>query len=239
LEQQTTLDEIARLEERTGEDPSASAFPALAEANRRAGRAKEAERVAREGLRERPDFVAGRVALGLALLDLGRTEEARTELARVLETVPDHDLAANALSRAASQDDSAIEERGGTPELLTDLAEEELENAFQDAEAQPDEMMSASRVVAAAVRAVDHDEPEGVMPLGEDSPFATHTVAGLLEQQDHRDEARAIRDVIEDPAVPASLATDQGEALSDTVNGRARVIASLERWLENLQRGCR
>jgi len=239
LEQQATLDEIARLEERTGEDPSASAFPALAEANRRAGRAKEAERVAREGLRERPDFVAGRVALSLALLDLGRTEEARTELARVLETVPDHDLAANALSRAASQDDSAIEERGGTPGLLSDLAEDELENAFQDAEAQPDEMMSASRVVAAAVRAVDHDEPEGVTPLGEDSPFATHTVAGLLEQQDHREEAQAIRDVLEDPAVPASLATDPGAALPDTVNGRARVIATLERWLENLQRGCR
>jgi hypothetical protein len=177
--------------------------------------------------------------LGLALLDLGRTEEARTELARVLETVPDHDLAARALGRAASHDDSAIEERGGTPGLLGDLAEEELENAFQDAEAQPDEMMSASRVVAATVRAVDHDKPEGVILLGENSPFATQTVAGLLEQQDHREEAEAIRDVLEDPAVPASLATDPGEAPSDTANGRAGVIATLERWLENLQRGCR
>jgi hypothetical protein len=239
LEQQATLDEIARLEARMDGDPSASSFPALAEANRRAGRAKEAERVAREGLQERPDFVAGRVALSLALLDLGRTGEARSELARVLEMVPDHELAAKALSCAAPQADGAIGEPSAAPDLLGDLAEEELENAFQDAEAQPDEMMSATRVVAAAVRAVDHDEPEGVIPFGEDSPFATQTVAGLLEQQNRSDEARAIREVLEDPGVPASLATDPGAALPDTVNERARVIATLERWLENLRRVCR
>ena len=55
-----------------GADPGAPAFPALAEANRRAGRLDEAERVAREGLRRCPELLAGRVALALALLDLGR-----------------------------------------------------------------------------------------------------------------------------------------------------------------------
>ena len=75
--------------------------------------------------------------------------------------------------------------------------------------------------------------------IGEASPFATETVAGLLEQQDHREEARAIREVLEGPAAPASLATDPGAGLPDIVNERARVIATLERWLENLRRGCR
>jgi tetratricopeptide (TPR) repeat protein len=220
-------------------DPGASAFPALAEANRRAGRAKEAERVAREGLRERPEFVAGRVALSLALLDLGRADEARAELIRVLEMNPHHAPAASALHRAAPLDHGAMDEPAETSELLGDLAEDELENAFQDAEAQPDEMLSANRVVAAAVRGVDQGEPEGVMPFSADSPFATETVAGLLEQQNHRGEAEAVREVLEGPPASATLATGPDLALHDTMNHRAGVIAILERWLENLRRGSR
>lgn len=235
LEQQAALDEIARLEALMGGDPCASAFPALAEANRRAGRTKEAERVARDGLRERPTLLAGRVALSLALLDLGRIDEARTQLIRVLETNPHHAPAANALHRASPLDHAAMYQREESPELLGDLAEDELENAFQDAEAQPDEMLSANRLVAAAVRDVDRDEPEGVMPFSEDSPFATETVADLLEQQDHRGEAEAVREVLErDPA-----SANPGLALPDAMNHRARVIATLERWLENLRRGSR
>ena len=239
MEQQEALEEIARLEAHMSGDPSASAFPALAEANRRAGRAKEAERVAREGLRARPALLAGRVALSLALLDLGRIDEARAELIRVLETNPHHAPAANALDRTTSLDHPAMDELEENPELLGNLAEDELENAFQDAEAQPDEMLSANRVVAAAVRGVDQDEPEGVMPFSEDSPFATETVAGLLEQQNHRGEAEAVREVLEGSPAAATLATDPGLALHDTMNHRAGVIATLERWLENLRRGSR
>jgi len=233
LEEQAALGEIARLEVQMGGDPSASAFAALAEAHRRAGRAKDAERVAREGLRERPSFVAGRVALSLALLDLGRVDEARAELMRVLEMNPDHPLAVNALHRAAPRGEGAISEPEEISGPLLDLAEDEIESAFQDAEAQPDEMLSANRLVAAAVRGVDHDEPEGVMRFPPDSPFATETVASLLERQRHHGEARAMRDALEGPAA------DPGAALHDTVNHRARVIATLERWLGNLRRGSR
>ena len=222
-----------------GDDPSASAFPALAEANRRAGRAKEAERVAREGLRERPSFVAGRVALSLALLDLGHIDEARDELTQVLETIPDHALAENALRHAAPRGDAAIEEPQETPGPLSDLAEDELENAFQEAEAQPDEMLSASHVVAAAVRGVEQDEPEGVMSFPENSSFATETVAGLLEEQDHLGEAQAMRKALQAPAAAMTLDTEPDVSLPDAVSDRARVIATLERWLENLRRGSR
>ena len=222
-----------------GGDPSASAFPALAEANRRAGLAKEAERVAREGLRERPSLLAGRVALSLALLDLGRVDEARTELILVLEANPHHAPAKNALRAAAPPEHSATDALEESSELISDLAEDELENAFQNAEAESDEMLSANRVVAAAVRDVDQDEPEGVMPFSADSPFATETVAGLLEQQHHRGEAQAVREVLEGQQASATLATDPGAALHDTMNRRAGVIATLERWLENLRRGSR
>jgi tetratricopeptide (TPR) repeat protein len=239
LERQAALDEIARLEAHMGGDPSASAFPALAEANRRAGHAKEAERVAREGLRERPSLLAGRVALSLALLDLGRIDEARTELIRVLEANPHHAPAANALRRATLPEQGAMDELEETSELLSDLAEDELENAFQDAEAESDEMLSANRVVAAAVRGVDQNEPEGVIPFPADSPFATETVAGLLEQQNHRGEAQAVREVLEGPPASVTFAKDPGAALHDTMNRGAGVIATLERWLENLRRGSR
>jgi hypothetical protein len=239
LEQQAALDEIARLEAYVGGDPGASAFPALAEANRRAGRVKVAEHVAREGLRERPGLLAGRVALSLALLDLGRIDEARNELMHVLDSNPDHPLAVDALKRAAPEAPAESEAGDESDGPLIDLADDELESAFRDAEAQPDEMLSEGDVVAAAVRAVDHDEPEGVGAFSADSPFATETVASLLEEQDHGAEARAMREALRSPASAATLDTEPGASLPDAVNHRARVIATLERWLENLRRGSR
>jgi tetratricopeptide (TPR) repeat protein len=236
LEQQAALDEIARLEAHVGSDPGAGAFPALAEANRRAGRAKEAERIARDGLRQRPELLAGRVALSLALLDLGRVDEARAELVRVLEADPHHVSVSPASSAVAPPDPSATDDLQGSPDLLGDLAEDELEIAFQDAEAQPDEMLSANRVVEAAVREVEQDKPEGVVPFPADSPFATETVADLLEQQNHRGEAEAMREVLEASPASAQAATAADAALHDFVNHRAGVIATLERWLENLRR---
>ena len=129
--------------------------------------------------------------LGLALLDLGRVEEARSELVRVLEMIPDHTLAVDALTRATPEGLGESEELAEIPGPLGDLAEDELESAFQDAEAQPDEMLSANRVVAAAVRGIEQDQPEGVMPFPADSPFANETVANLLERQNHLGEARS------------------------------------------------
>jgi tetratricopeptide (TPR) repeat protein len=210
--------EIARLEALLGADPGAPAFPALAEANRRAGRLEEAERVAREGLRRRPELSAGRVALALALLDLGRTEEARGELERVLEDVPDHPLALETFARS-----------GGPPaDALSAIADDEIDGAFEDAESSASELVDANEVAARALRAADLDQPEGVFSGDPDSPFATRTVAGLLERQGHRAEAEALRRDLE-------LRTD-GESRAPLADAqRERVIATLERWLENLR----
>jgi tetratricopeptide (TPR) repeat protein len=218
MEAQAATREIARLEALLGADPAGPAFPALAEANRRAGRLDEAERVAREGVLRRPELVSGRVALALALLDLGRTEEARAELERALQEVPDHPLALASFARA-----------GGT--ALESLADDEIEGAFAEAEAAVGEMVDANEVAAEALRAADLDAPEGVFPAEPDSPFATQTVAGLLERQGHRAEADALRQELSrrtDPErlAPAPLAEAQ----------RERVIATLERWLDNLRR---
>jgi tetratricopeptide (TPR) repeat protein len=239
LEQQAALDEIARLEALMEGDAGAGAFAALAEANRRAGRVKQAEQVARDGLRHRPDFVAGRVALSLALLDLGRLDEARTELRRVLDMVPDHTLAASALGSTTPSEYAALGDIPTSAGPLSDLAEDELESAFEGAEAQADEMLSANRVVEAAVRDIEKDEPEGVETFDVASPFATPTVADLLERQNHGEQARALRESIERSAAPEGRAADPGGSLPDALYDRARVRATLERWLENLRRGSR
>jgi tetratricopeptide (TPR) repeat protein len=101
--------ETARLRARVGGDPGCAEFPALADAERRAGRLEEALEVAEKGLRATPDRLAGRVALGLILLDLGKPELARGELAKIFENMPSPREAAPDVSPGNS-----TESRGGT-----------------------------------------------------------------------------------------------------------------------------
>jgi tetratricopeptide (TPR) repeat protein len=222
MEVQEEAGEIARLEALLGADPGAPAFAALAEANRRAGRLEEAERVAREGLRRRPEHVAGRVALALSLLDQGRSDEARSVLERVLEDVPDHPLAVEAFAGRGAA--------GRDP--LDALADDEIEGAFADAETSVDEMVDAHDVAERALHAADLDAPEGVLAPDTESPFATRTVADLLERQGHRDEAAALRVEI------ARRSDGDGAPARGTLGAaeREHMIATLERWLENLRR---
>jgi tetratricopeptide (TPR) repeat protein len=210
--------EVQRLGALGAGAPGAAGFPALAEAQRRAGRAEEALRIAEHGLREQPDLTAGRVALALALLDLGRVDDARRELARVLDEVPDHPLAAHAYGATAE---------AGALAGFDDLAESELEDAFGGAEPARDEMLDANVVAAAALRSVEEGRPEGVVAPDAASPFATHTVADLLERQGHGSEAQALRAAI------GRRGATPGDAGGD------RVIATLERWLDNLRRRSR
>lgn len=213
MEANAAMGEIARLEALVGGDPGSPGFPALAEAHRRAGRVAEAERVAREGLERRPDLLAGRVALALALLDGSRVPEARRELERVLGEVPDHPVARAAYGATGDLDDS-----------LDELDDRELDGAFATAEADLDEMLDANELAARAVRAADLDAPEGFV-ADPASPFATRTVAELLEQQGHGAEAAALR---------RALARPEDSDLDDA--SRAEVIATLERWLDNIRR---
>jgi tetratricopeptide (TPR) repeat protein len=86
--------------------------------------------------------------------------------------------------------------------------------------------------------------------------FATHTVATLLEQQGLADEARRLRARLSDDAVRAAATTggetstamtgassyvDAADAIADSdvqrAAWRARVVSTLEQWLENLRKG--
>jgi tetratricopeptide (TPR) repeat protein len=223
--------ELGRLEALVGDDPGAAAFPALAEALRQSGRPEDAERVARDGLVRRPDTAAGRAALALALLDLGREAEARAELARVLEAAPGHPLVEHfAPPRARvvgfAPPPPPAPEAGG----LELIGEGEIEDAFALARPEAEEPRSADEVVASALEGAELDEPDepdtrhelddDTDPLRGELPVATHTVAALLERQGHAERAERMR-----------------ASLSDSADAeREHVLATLERWLENLGR---
>ncbi len=252
-------EEIARLKLLVGGDPGAPGFASLAEAQRRAGLLEEAEQTARTGLRHRPDQLAGRVALGLALLDLGRIDDARRELGRVLEAVPDQPLASDALRRVATGE-SAVS-RGDPPRTgaavgFDRLDDGELDDAFASAETDTDEMIDADDIARRAIRTAKLDRPEGVERAAQ-SPFTTRSMAELLERQGRAEDARVLRDLMDNEfgarAAPPPRSTAAREAPAASREGaagdrdavpdppldeeRAAVICTLESWLERLRRG--
>ena len=82
----------------------------------------------------------------------------------------------------------------------------------------------------AALRSVEAGRPEGVVDLSEpESPFATETVATLLERQGDAGRARAIR---------RNLGSEPELGLDDPET-RQQWVGTLERWLDNLRRASR
>jgi len=81
---------IEELKRRVLVDPASIAFAALAEEYRRAGQYEDAIATCRTGLQRHPAYLSARVTLGRALLELGRYDEARTELELVLRTAPEN-----------------------------------------------------------------------------------------------------------------------------------------------------
>jgi hypothetical protein len=194
-----------------------------AEAERRAGRPEQARRLAEAGLVEEPYELSGRLVLALACLDLLDFESARFALEPAVASwsldVPQ--------PLALGSDEG--EPFAVQSDPLADLAESEFERAFDHAEAEPAEVWTTNRVAEAALRAVERGEPEGVRLHEPDSPFATETVAHLLERQGDPGRARAIRRALTDEAAAAALAPD----------ARKRWVSTLERWLDNLRRASR
>jgi hypothetical protein len=101
-------------------DEGSPDFPALAEAERRSGDPERARKVAAAGLVAAPGRLAGRVALGLALVDLGRLDEARATLSVILDaTLAPHRLAAQAVASNGSVDHSQTTNQTGERDLLS------------------------------------------------------------------------------------------------------------------------
>jgi tetratricopeptide (TPR) repeat protein len=195
----------------------ASACPALAEALRREGRPAEAEQVARQGLERKPGCAAAGLALGLALLDQGRIEEARQEL----EQAAGEALAAFGTGEAAPSLAGPISLPEVAAEFDGELTDQELDRAFVDAEADRDQILDAYDVAEEAIRQVEL-APADEIP--QPASFETLTMAEVLERQGDTRGAERIRFAL---AASAASGPDR----------RQRMIATLERWLENLKKG--
>jgi tetratricopeptide (TPR) repeat protein len=81
---------IEELKRRVQSDPASIAFAALAEEYRRAGRFDEAIDTCTTGLVRHPSYLSAHVTLGRALIEVGRLQEARTELEYVLKLAPEN-----------------------------------------------------------------------------------------------------------------------------------------------------
>ena len=203
-------------EQRRSED-----FAAEAERVRRAGDPLAALDLARKGLDESPGHVAGRVAAGLALLDLGRVAEARVELeAIVRRPEPGVRFATDASAAPVAP--------------LSDLAEAELDDAFERATPEADSMMDAEGIAFQAVTAVENEATHRGPELPADA-FRTQTMAELLERQGDVAGAEAIREALRD--APSEATAADPEAPREESPHKRRRLGTLERWLGNLQRG--
>ncbi|MEP6782602.1 MAG: tetratricopeptide repeat protein [Acidobacteriota bacterium] len=92
-------------------DPASIAFAQLAEECRRSGANDEAVGVCRAGLAHHPDYLSARITLGRALIELGRLDEAQSELMLVLNAAPENLPAIRAIAELHQQ-------RGEMPEAL-------------------------------------------------------------------------------------------------------------------------
>lgn len=222
---QAELEKIAMV---VMEDPGAPGFALLAEAHRGIEQFAEAERILEAGLASAPGDVAGHAAAVLLRLDLGDLEGAR---ARLLEIV-------------------ARESRGAS-RILTELADSEIDLAFEEAEAEPDQMIDADDVAQQAMRGDALDEPEPLFEPEAHPAFATETMAGLLEMQGDATRAESIRTglgrerLVEEIELGAQVEAADDRSLEDSdaigtamavaADRQERKVSTLEGWLRNLQ----
>lgn len=222
-------------------------FAAEAESRRSAGDAHAAVDIAERGLALEPGNDRLRMALALALIDLGDLPRARRELSWAL--APSHTDSAHT--------DSARTDFGDS------LGDDELEHAFAHAETDPDEMMSANRVVEQTLENEHVDAPEVGFDITGSPTYATATMAALLEEQGRSGQAHRLREALEieldnestherlggrgtldaAEAIDDADASGFGAAQSDWTGAgvgpdhahRLRVVATLESWLHNLK----
>jgi len=110
------------------------------------------------------------------------------------------------------------------------VSDRELERAFDDAEADPAEMLDADAVAQQAMREVDCDLAGQI--ASPSSSFATSTVAELLDQQGDAAGASRIRGMVD-----SSKDADRGASVAKIRDRRSSTIDQLERWLANVRGG--
>jgi len=77
------------------------------------------------------------------------------------------------------------------------------------------------------------------VPFSSDSPFANPTMANLLDRQGYSEQANALRQEIisKERQVQAGAGAKDSSTSSKSSERKRSVVATLERWLNHLQRG--
>ncbi len=112
---------VLELRRRVQADPASIAFAELAEECRRSGDNDEAVGICRAGLAYHPDLLSARVTLGRALVELGRLDEAQTELLLVLKRAPDNLPANRAIAEMAQLRGQMPPKGESAPTAIEDL----------------------------------------------------------------------------------------------------------------------
>lgn len=230
--------DVDRLEAEVALDPGCADYPALAEVLRRRGEVQRALGVAEAGLAAAPDRLAGRVALGLALLDAGLESKAREALIRVLEpALAPHRMGMDSGGSAESGMDPALKE--APPRV------EETASADQTARRESDDNWplggdGGDRPSKTTTRKPRRTPAQKTPPSG---LFRTATMADLLDRQGDRAGAEAIRRELASVRNVGDLADYPGAddkpkeiPALDPRGEDDRTIEKLERWLRNLKR---
>jgi hypothetical protein len=173
-----------------------------------------------ESAEERLAQLEKAMARSLELLGLGEMQEACRELERAL----------------------APGGPSGVPpleEFSEGVSDQELEHAFEEASPETDQMLDADRVAQVAMRQADEALGEDLGPDEVGTAFATRTMADLLEDQGDPEGAARIRASLEDAAEVPPLERPPSEDRTGGRFSRQQVIATLERWLDNLRGGIR
>ena len=154
---------------RLARDPHARVFAPLADLLRQAGRFEDALDLLDDGLGRHPDYVSALVIKGRTLLDLGRADQARKVLTRVLELDAENFLVLRLLTEDARS-------RQAWDESIPLL--EKLVVLDPDDDRWPG-------VLAEARQFARRDHP----PVSTSSSFATMTLVDIYLAQGYRDRA--------------------------------------------------
>ncbi len=176
-EDQSIVGAIRRQEERLARDPASLAFAQLADLYRKAGRARDAVALCRNGLTRYPHYTTARLILAKALVADGQLAPAQVELEAILEVSPkdvqSHRLAAEVQRRLGHIDEAV----------------RHLETAIA---LDPSDRESQGLLSKLRAAAPPSGETTGLARVLSDDTFATVTFGALCLEQGCADEAAQI-----------------------------------------------
>jgi tetratricopeptide (TPR) repeat protein len=244
---------VLELRRRVQADPASIAFAQLAEECRRAGNNDEAVGICRAGLAYHSDYLSARITLGRALIELGRLDEAQTELMLVLKAAPENLPAIRAVAELHQQRGEMAEALGYYKRAL-ELAkfDADLEHAVERIENVVSPPAPPPAKIEAAPSAIedlfDFDtllEQLGGRTVpkpewsGPETPAAPPVPSALDAVELHDDEGdpfsvleRHLREIEDRPLETVAPIDVTGTSEADEEYERERrVMAELEDWL--------